>query len=144
MNPWVDRTRKGRVHREAEARARSACARATSASASEADRQCRLPRIVLLARYLQQRCLLIGSTPYDCPILALFHGPVDITEDGCGDVGVPESVDVGLGNVDEYVLGGIGVGPFEEGASTGMPKAVADMSGCRYEPDQQGVPATMS
>ena len=136
MNPSVDRTRKGRVHQEAEARARSACVRATSASAPEADRQCRLPRIVLLVRYLQQRHLLIGSTPNDCPALALFHGPVDITEDGCGNVGVAESVDVGLGNVDECVLGGTGVGPFEEGASTGMPRAGADVNGCRYEPDQ--------
>jgi hypothetical protein len=74
---------------------------------------------VLLVRYLQQRCLLIGSTPYDCPVLAFFHGPVDITEDGCSDVGVPESVDVGLGDVDECV----GVGPFE---GTSMPRAGAD------------------
>ena len=90
--------------------------------------------IVLLVRYLQQRCFLIGSTLYDCPVLALFHGPVDITEDGCGEVGVPESVDVGLGDVDECVLGRTAVGPFEGGVS--MPRAGADVRW--YEPDQEG------
>lgn len=79
----------------------------------EGDRQWRFSKDVTLVRYLQQRCFLIGSTPDDCPVLALFHGPVDITEDWRGNVGVPEFVDVGLGNMDEYVLCRTGVGPFE-------------------------------
>ena len=75
---------------------------------------------------------MVGSTSYDCPILALFYGPVDIAEDGCGDVGVPESVYVGFGDADEDVLGGTGsVGSFGEG---GAPRAEMDMNG---EPDQK-------
>lgn len=112
----MNRTRKERVHREAEAGERFACVRATSA---RANCQCRSQGNTF-ARYLQQSCLLIGSTPYDCPILALFHGPVDITEHRCGDVGVPESVYVGLGDVDEYVLGRTAsVRPLEEGGAPG-------------------------
>ena len=67
------------------------------------------------SRYLQQRRLLIGATPYHGPILALVYGQVDITKDGCGDVGVSESVYIGLWDVDEDVFGGIGVRPFEVG-----------------------------
>lgn len=61
--------------------------------------------------YLKQSCFLIGS--YNCPILTIFYGPVNITKYGSGDVGVPESIYVGFGNVDEQALGRIGVGPSE-------------------------------
>ena len=50
--------------------------------------------------------------------MAFSYGPVDIAEDGRGDVGVPESVYVGLGYVYEDVtLGGCGIELFEEGTS---------------------------
>lgn len=70
--------------------------------------------------YLQQCCLLIGSTPYDDPVLSLFYGQVDITEEGCSDVGVSELVYVGLGDMDEYVLSGAGVGSFDENTTDSM------------------------